>query len=78
MRLKHRNSKREKVTKQTLQARFTKSSGKEKAKQRKSLANDDNSIKNSKNHSDLIKKDMINKYLWKKVDMKEVQCYNCQ
>ncbi|XP_050908501.1 uncharacterized protein LOC127122160 [Lathyrus oleraceus] len=78
MRLKQRNSKREKVAEQELQARFIKKSGKEKEKQGKNLANDYKSSKNSKNYSDLIKKGMDNKYFGKKVDMKEVQCHNCQ
>ena len=78
MRLKPRNSEREKVAEQTLQVRFIKKFGKEKVKQGNNLANDEKSIKNSKNHSNSIKKGMDNKYSGKKVDMKEVQCYNCQ
>ena len=74
MRLKQRNSEREKVAEQALQARFKKS-GKDKGK---SLANDEKSSKNSKNQSDSTKKGMGNKYSGKKVDMKEVQCYKCQ
>lgn len=76
--LKQMNSKREKVMEHALQARFTKQSGKEKAEQRKNLVNDENSSKNLKNHSDSTKKFMCNKYSRKKVDMKEVQCYNSQ
>lgn len=75
MRLKKRNSKREKVAEQELQARFIKKSGKEKGK---NLANDEKSCNNSKNHCDLIIKGMANKYYGKKVDKKEVQCYNYQ
>ena len=69
MRLKQRNSKREKLTKHALQARFIKKYGKEKGK---NLINDEKSSKNSKNHPDSIKKGMGNKYYGKKVDMKEV------
>lgn len=68
----------EKVVEQALQARFIKKYGKEKAKQRKNLSNDEKSNKNSKNHSDATKKGMDNKYSGNKVDIKEVQCYNCQ
>lgn len=78
MRLEKRNSVREKVVEQAMQARFTKMFGKEKLKMRKNHANDDKSRKNSKNHFDSIKKVMSNKYSGKKVDVKEVQCYNCQ
>ena len=74
MRLKQRNSEREKVIKQTLQSRFSKKAGKEKSKQRKNLASDEKSSKNT----DSIKKGVGNKYFGKKVDTKEVQCYNCQ
>ncbi|KAI5413573.1 hypothetical protein KIW84_057951 [Lathyrus oleraceus] len=73
MRLKQWNSGRAKVVKQAMQARFTKKSGKEKAKQRKNLANDEKSIKNSKNRADSIKEVMANKYPWKKVDIKEAR-----
>lgn len=75
MRLKQRNSEREKMDEQTLQARFIKKSRKEKGK---NPSNYENSSKNSNNHSNSIKKGMSNKYLGNKVDMKEVQCYNCQ
>ena len=75
MRLKQRNSEREKVAEHALQARFIKKSWKENGK---NLTNDEISSKNSKNHSDLIKKGMGNKYSGKKIDMKEVQCYNYQ
>ncbi|XP_058775827.1 uncharacterized protein LOC131650109 [Vicia villosa] len=60
------------------QARFTKKSGKEKAKQGNNLASDEKLSKNSKNHPESSKKGMGNQYFGKKVDMKEVQCYNCQ
>lgn len=63
------------MVEQALQARFVKKSGEKKGK---NLSNDEKSSKNSKNHSDLINKGIGNKYLGKKVDMKEVQCYNCQ
>lgn len=46
MRLNQRNSEREKVPEQPLQARFIKKSGKEKANQRKNLVKDANSSKN--------------------------------
>ncbi|KAI5434178.1 hypothetical protein KIW84_021149 [Lathyrus oleraceus] len=72
MRLEKRNSVREKVVEQAMQARFTKMFGKEKLKLRKNHANDDKSRKNSKNHFDSIKKVMGNKYSGKKVDVKEV------
>lgn len=57
-----------------LQARFIKKYGEKKDK---NLPNDKKSSKNSKNHHHSTKKDMDNKYYGKKVDMKEVQCYNC-
>ncbi|CAI8595324.1 unnamed protein product [Vicia faba] len=41
MRLKQRNSEREKVAEQALQSRFSKKAGKEKSKQRKNLASDE-------------------------------------
>ncbi|XP_050918628.1 uncharacterized protein LOC127136066 [Lathyrus oleraceus] len=78
MRLKQRNLKREKVVEQALHVRFIKKYGKEKVKQIKNLANDENSSKNLKNHTDSIKKGLYNKYSMKIVDRKEVQCYNCQ
>ncbi|XP_050877157.1 uncharacterized protein LOC127080909 [Lathyrus oleraceus] len=78
MRMKQRNSEREKVSEHALQARFIKKSEKKKAKEGKNLDNDEKSSKNSKNHSDSIKKGMGNKYYGKKVDMKEVHFYNCQ
>lgn len=77
MRLQQRNSERKKVAEQELQARFIKMSEKEKAKQRKNLENDEKSSKNLKNLFDSIKKVMGNKCSGKKVDMKELQCYNC-
>lgn len=70
-----RNSKREKVVEHALQARFIKKFGKEK---NKNLSNYENSSMNSKNQFDSINKGMYNKYYKKKVDMKEVQCYNYQ
>lgn len=76
MRLERRNSEREKVIEHPLQARFIKKSGKEKVKQRKIHANDEKSGKNSNNHLDSTKKGMGNKY--SEVDMKKIQCYNCQ
>lgn len=42
--------------------------GKRRRSREKNLANDENSIKNSKNHSDSIKKGMGNKYYGDKVD----------
>lgn len=78
MGLKKTNLEREKVAEHALQARFSKKSGKEKAKLGNDFANNEESSKNSKNHSDSTKKGMGNKYLGNKVDMKEVQCYNCQ
>lgn len=63
---------------QALQVRFIMKYGKEKANQRKNLANNEKSSKNSKNRNDSTKKDMNNKYVRKKVDMKDVQYYNCQ
>ena len=77
MRLKKRNSERKRAVEQVMQARFTKKFGKENAKQRKNLANDDKSSKNSKDHSNPIKKVMTNKYFENKVDMKEVLKENC-
>ncbi|KAI5445598.1 hypothetical protein KIW84_013716 [Lathyrus oleraceus] len=71
MRLKRRNSEREKVAEQALQIRFIKKFGKEKAKPRNNLANDKKSSKNSKNHSNSTKKVMGNNYSGEKVDMKE-------
>lgn len=65
----------EKVVEHILQARFVKKSGKEKGN---NLANYEKSSKNSKNQSDSIKKGTGNKYYGKKIDMKEVKCYNCQ
>ncbi|XP_050902351.1 uncharacterized protein LOC127112805 [Lathyrus oleraceus] len=70
IRLKQRSSERDKVAEKALQARFIKKFGKEKGK---NIPNDEKSIKNSKNHSDPIKKGMVNTYFGKKVDMKEVQ-----
>lgn len=67
MRLKQRNSERDKVTEQVLQARFIKKYGKEKAKQGKNLASDEKSSKNSKNHYDSTKKGMRNKYYGRKL-----------
>ncbi|XP_058746614.1 uncharacterized protein LOC131619543 [Vicia villosa] len=61
MRLKQGNLERDKVTEQALQAIFIKKYGKEKAKQRKNLANDEKSSKNSKNHSTSTKKNMGNR-----------------
>lgn len=61
-----------------LQARFIKKYDREKTKQRKNLANDEKSSKSAKNHSELTKKGTDNKYLRKKVYMKEVQYYKCQ
>lgn len=78
MRLKQRNLEREEVVEQEMQARFIKKFGKEKTKQRKNITNNEKSSKNSKNHSDSIKKVMGNKYSGKKIDMNEVHCYNCQ
>lgn len=78
MRLKKRNSEREKVAEQTLRARFIKNYGRENAKQRNNLTNDAKSSKNSKNHSDSTMKGMGNEYSWNKIDMKEVHCYNYQ
>lgn len=78
MRLKQRNSEREKVAENAMQERFTKNSGKENVKQIKNIANDDKSSKKSKNRSNSIKKTMCNKYSRKKVDTKEVQFYICQ
>lgn len=75
IRLKQRSSERDKVAEKELQERFIKKFGKEKGK---NIPNDEKSRKNSKNHYDPIKKGMVNKYFGKKVDMKEVQCYNCQ
>lgn len=49
----------------------------EKAKQGKNIDVDEKSSKNSKNYFDSIKKELGNKYYGKKVDMKEMQCYNC-
>lgn len=62
MRLKQRNSEREKVAKHALQSRFIKKYGKEKEKHGNNLANDEKSRKNSNNHSDSTKKGMRNKY----------------
>ena len=72
MRLKQRNSEREKVAEQALQSRFSKKA--EKSKQRKHLAGDEKSSKNA----DSSKKGVGNKYSGRKIDTKEVQCYNCQ
>ena len=72
MRLKQRNSEREKTAEQALQSRFNKKAGKEKSKQRKNLVGDEKSSKNTDS------KGVGNKYSGKKVDTKEVQCYNCQ
>lgn len=72
MRLKQRNSKREKVTEHALQTRFIKRFRKEREKQRKNLTNDEKSRKNSKNHYDLTKKVTRNKYSGKNNNMKEV------
>ena len=72
MRLKQRNSEREKVAEHALQSRFSKKA--ERSKQRKNLAGDEKSSKNT----DSSKKGVGNKYSGKKVDTKEVQCYNCQ
>lgn len=63
---------------QSLQARFINKFENKKAKQRKNLANDEKSRKNSKKQSDSINKIMDNKYSEKKVDIKEVHCYNRQ
>lgn len=78
MRFKQRNSERKKVVEWAIHARFTKKTGKEKAKQRRNLSNDDKSSKNAKNQYDSIKKDTSNKYSRKKVIMKKVQSYKCQ
>ncbi|KAI5443369.1 hypothetical protein KIW84_012139 [Lathyrus oleraceus] len=78
MRLKQRNSEREKVDEHALQARFIKKYGKVKAKYGNNLANDEKSSKNSRNHYDSIKKGTGNKYYGKIVDMKALQCYNYQ
>ena len=78
MRLKQRNFEREKVDEQTLQARFVKKFGKGNVKYGNNLYNNEKSSKNPKNHYDSVKKGICNKYFGKKVDMKEVQCYNCQ
>lgn len=72
MMLKQRKLEREKVVEQALQIRFIMKYAKEKEEQGKNIANDEKLIKNSKNHSNLTKKDMGNKYFGKKVDMKEV------
>lgn len=58
------------MAEQALQARFTKKSGKEKEKQRKNIANDENLSKNSKNRNDSTKKYMIYKYMRKKEGIK--------
>src|ERR1051325_579037 len=72
MRLKQRNSEREKVAEQALQSRFSKKA--EKSKQQQHLAGDEKSSKNA----DSSKKGVGNKYSGRKVDTKELQCYNCQ
>lgn len=66
------------MAQEALHTRFIKNYRKEKEKQRKNLSNDEKSSKNSKNQSDSTKKGDDNKYSRKKVDMKDVQCYNCQ
>ena len=66
MRLKQRNSEREKVAEHALQSRFSKKA--ERSKQRKNLADDEKSSKNT----DSSKKGVGNKYSGKKVDTKEV------
>ena len=71
MRLKQRNSEREKVVEQALQSRFSKKA--EKLKFRKHLADDEKSSKNVDS-----RKGVSNKYSGKKVDKKDKQCYNCQ
>lgn len=78
MRLKQRNSKRENVVEQAVQEKYIKKVGNGKDKQRKNLATNENSGNNSKNHIDSIKKGMFNNNSRKKIDMKEMQCYNYQ
>ena len=72
MRLKQRNSEREKVVEHVLQSRFSKKV--EKSKFRKHLADDEKSRKSV----DSSIKGVSNKYFGKKVDRKDKQCYNCQ
>lgn len=72
MRLKKRNSEREKVIEQAVQAKFIKKVEKEKDKRIKNLATTENSSKNSNNHNGSINKGMSNKNSRKKIDMKKV------
>ncbi|XP_050875527.1 uncharacterized protein LOC127079150 [Lathyrus oleraceus] len=71
MRFKQRNSERKKIVEREIQARFIKKTGKEKAKQRRNLSNDDKSSKNANNQYDSIKKDTSNKYSRKNVVVKK-------
>ena len=66
MRLQQKNSEREKTVEQALQSRFSKKAGKEKSKQRKNLAGDEKSSKNTDS------KGVCNKYSGKKVNTKGV------
>lgn len=60
------------MVEQALQVKFIKKARKEKEKRIKNLATAEKSNKNSKNHNESINKDMFNKNLRKKIDMKEM------